>query len=71
MLGKKVIYGWTDTRAAFGVSTPNPRYEIKWRYGKWIVIDTHTNTALTKVNTKELAETYLRLLGEDDGSNQA
>ena len=40
------------------------RYEIKWRYGKWRVIDTHTNTVLTKVNTKELAETYLRLLGE-------
>ena len=41
------------------------RYKIKWRYGKWRVIDTHTNTVLIKVNTKELAETYLRLLGEE------
>lgn len=46
------------------------RYKIKWRYGKWRVIDTHTNKMLIKVNTKELAETYLRLLGEDDGSDR-
>jgi hypothetical protein len=28
-------------------------------------MDTHTNTVLTKVNTKQLAETYLRLLGDE------
>ena len=41
------------------------RYKIKMRYGKWRVIDTYTNTVLTKVSTKELAETYLKLLGEE------
>ena len=41
------------------------RYTIKVRYGKWRVIDTYTNTVLIKVNTKALAETYLRLLGEE------
>ena len=67
MLGEKYKYGWSDPRMPkFG-----PRYEIVHRYGKWRVMDTHTNTILTKVNTKELAETYLRLLGEDDGSSTA
>jgi len=42
-----------------------PRYEIVHRYGKWRVMDTHTNTMLTKVNTKQLAEAYLRLLGDE------
>ena len=41
------------------------RYAIVHRYGKWRVIDTYTNTVLIKVNTKELAKTYLRLLGEE------
>jgi hypothetical protein len=41
------------------------RYEIVHRYGKWRVIDTIENKVLIKVNTKALAETYLRLLGEE------
>jgi hypothetical protein len=41
-----------------------PRYEIVHRYGKWRVFDTFDNKVLIKVNTKALAETYLRLLGE-------
>jgi hypothetical protein len=46
------------------------RYEIVHRYGKWRVIDTYTNTMLIKVNSRALAETYLRLLGEDDGNSK-
>lgn len=42
------------------------RYYIVQRYGKWRVIDLETRKILVKVNTKALAETYLRLLGEDD-----
>jgi hypothetical protein len=60
-----MLGGWSDPRAIYGGAVKQNRYEIKWRYGKWRVIDTHTNTVLTKVNTKALAETYLRLLGEE------
>ena len=65
MLGEKYKYGWSDPRMP-----KFARYEIVHRYGKWRVMDTHTKTILIKVNTKELAETYLRLLGEDDGSDR-
>lgn len=65
MATEKYKYGWTDTRVLYGEATPKPRYEIKWRYGKWRVIDTHTNAVLTRVSTKDLAETYLRLLGDE------
>jgi hypothetical protein len=61
-----MLGGWLDPRATYGGAVKQNRYEIKWRYGKWRVIDTHTNTVLIKVNTKALAETYLRLLGESD-----
>lgn len=60
------VFGkWTDPRAAYGGAVKQNRYEIVHRYGKWRVIDTHTNVVLTKVNTKQLAETYLRLLGDE------
>ncbi len=55
-----MLGGWSDPRMP-----KFARYVIVHRYGKWRVMDTHTNTILTKVNTKELAETYLRLLGEE------
>ena len=59
------VFGkWTEPRAAYGGAVKQNRYEIVHRYGKWRVIDTHTNTVLTKVSTKALAETYLRLLQE-------
>jgi hypothetical protein len=41
-----------------------PRYVIVQRYGKWRVIDTAEMKVLVKVNSRELAETYLRLLQE-------
>jgi hypothetical protein len=41
------------------------RYFIVHRYGKWRVIDLETRKVLVKVSTKELADTYLRLLGDE------
>lgn len=55
-----------NPRAMYGGAVKQNRYVILHRYGKWRVVNTHTNTVLTKVNTKELAETYLRLLGDGD-----
>jgi len=46
------------------------RYYIVHRYGKWRVIDLETRKVLVKVNTLQLAQTYLRLLGEDDGNSK-
>jgi len=48
----------------YGGAVKQNRYEIVHRYGKWRVIDTHTNKVLIKVNSRALAETYLKLLGE-------
>jgi hypothetical protein len=49
----------------YGGVVKQSRYEIVHRYGKWRVMDTHTNKMLIKVNSRALAETYLRLLGEE------
>ena len=58
------VFGkWTDPRAIYGAR--EPRYVVVQRYGKWRVIDTYTHTVLTKVNSRALAEVYLRLLGEE------
>jgi hypothetical protein len=53
-----------DGRYLYGVAVKQSRYEIVHRYGKWKVVDTFENKVLIKVNSRALAETYLRLLGE-------
>jgi hypothetical protein len=58
MLGK-----WVDPMSVY-TAPRKPRYEIvQWR-GKWKVVDTVEMKVLVKVNSRELAETYLRLLQE-------
>ena len=54
-----------EGRYKYGGAVKQSRYEIVHRYGKWRVMDTHTNKMLIKVNSRALAETYLRLLGEE------
>jgi hypothetical protein len=58
MLGK-----WVDPMSVY-TAPRKPRYAIVHRYGKWRVIDTAEMKVLVKVNSRELAETYLRLLQE-------